>query len=458
MGRLLTPHDFGLVAAGLPVLVLLGTIRDLGIGAALIQRKDLATAHVRAGFVISLIATALIAAGLVAAAPLISRFYAEPELIEIVYVLAVVFGLRGLSTVSISLLQRDLGFRAIAIVDLSSYLAGSATAVACAVGGLGAWSLILGYTVEAALAVTCYLWLRPPPWGRGIDLRAARDLIGYAGGQIVTQVASVASTQGDNVVVGNALGSEALGLYSRAYDLVRFPANVFTSIVGTVLFPALSKLQGNRTALGNALIRMVFGNATLLLPATAILVVLAPEVIEVLLGQGWDHVVLPFRILVLSMMGRSSYKSGAIVARAAGDVYLVGLVIVGYGAFVVIGAIATSSLGITAVASSTSAVIMVAYVALTWVGLRRTDRGWAAFFTAHVPGLAIGALVLAVTWPAAIAMRGFSTHALLVLLVAGAAGMAVSVLCVLIGVRRDHADFVWLGENIPGLRKRTPMS
>src|SRR3954467_12025131 len=70
LGRTLDSHDFGVVAAALSVTVFFYSIRDVGVGRAIIQRKDLDPAHLSTAFAVSTYLGFALTGLLVAAAPL----------------------------------------------------------------------------------------------------------------------------------------------------------------------------------------------------------------------------------------------------------------------------------------------------------------------------------------------------------------------------------------------------
>ena len=104
-------------------------------------------------------------------------------------------------------------------------------------------------------------------------LRAARpplrDLLAFGGGQTAAQLANYFANQGDYIVVGRYLDAATLGIYTRAYELMRFPSTVFTNIAGKVLFSSFARLQDDSERLAQSFRRVLFANAIILLPASA---------------------------------------------------------------------------------------------------------------------------------------------------------------------------------------------
>ncbi|HEY0483156.1 MAG TPA: lipopolysaccharide biosynthesis protein [Kofleriaceae bacterium] len=454
LGRVLGSHDFGVVAAALSVIAILHMVRDLGIGPALIQRKELARGHVATAFAVSTYLGAGLAVVVFATAPLVGRLYHSPECVDLLRALAVIFVLRGLAATSQMTCQRAMNFRAVALIDTVSYSAGSIASMALAFAGLGPWSLVVGYLLEEATSTVAFLVLHPPPFTLRIDRARLADLLGFGTGQTLFQIVNVIATQGDNIVVGHALGPTALGYYSRAYDLIKLPGAVFTNVVGNVLFPAFSRLQDDPVRLGAGFRRIVFVNALVLLPASAVLIVIAPEAIRILMGPRWGDAVLPFQILALVMVMRVSYKVGVVVASAAGAVYALATVNVLYAICVIGGAALTIPWGIPGVAASTAGSIAVMYLLCAWLGMQRSALTWRGFAAAHVPGLVLGAAIGAGAWPVAAALRGAGLPAAATLAIIAVLGAGGTCAAAWLWMRRGGGDFAWLRSELAGAQQK----
>jgi len=449
LGRVLDPHDFGVVAAALSVTVLLHNVRDLGLGAALVQRAELDRAHVATAFAASLYVGLAIAIALVLAAPWIGALYHIEESVDVLRAFGVIFALRGVWAVSLVLCQRAMDFRAIALVDAGAYAAGTLVAMVCALRGAGPWSLVAGYLTEEALSAALYLYLRPPAASLRIARAPLRDLLGFGAGQTVIQIAGILATYGDNFVVGRTLGAGALGYYTRAYDLIKLPSAVFSNLVGNVLFPAFSRLQRDRERLAAGFRRVIMVNALVLLPASAALIAVAPEAIRVVMGERWDEAVLPFRILAITMLMRTSYKVAAMVASAAGAVSAVALANVVYMACVIGGAALSIRWGIPGVAATTALSLVVVYAHCCYLAMQVAEVPARALLGAHLPGLAVALVVGGAAWPAAEALRAAGAPAALRFAAIAVLGVALALALVALWLRPGRAgDAGWLRDEL----------
>jgi PST family polysaccharide transporter len=454
LGRILSRTEFGIVAAAMTVIQLGNTLKDLGVGVALIQRKELEPEHIEAAFTFSVALGVVLGGGMVAGAGLFARFYGIEESVAIIRLLGLLFVLRGVSLVPSFLCRRQMRFRALTVVDLIGYIAGSATSIVLALGGAGAWALAWGYVVETTISVALVLYLAPPPRRLRLHLRHLRELLGFGLGQSAANLANYFANNGDYMVVGHFLGPAKLGLYQRAYELMRFPATVFTSVAGTVLFSAFSRVQDDPERLGRAFRRTLFASAIVLLPASAGLIVLAPEIVRILLGTGWSGVEWPFRIMAASMLFRTTYKLGSLVGKSSGDVFALAIWQVVYAACVIGGALVAMQWDILGVAATTAISVFLQFLAMSRLGLKATTLRWRDVFAAHVEALGYAAVVGGIAWATATGLRAASLPFPIVAGVTTLAGTLAFLVLARFGMRRNAGDWPWLRDTLGQLIKR----
>lgn len=426
LGRLLTPTEFGLMAAANVVVAFSQIVSQIGVGPALIQRRALEPTHVRVAVTLSLVLGLLLGAIVFFGAPAIAEAYRIPALEPILRVVAFLFPLDGLNTVAKSLLTRQLRFRLYIALDVGSYIVGYAlVGVFLAWRGYGVWALVAANLAQEALRTLAMYVATRHPLRPSFDMRAGRDLLRFGFGHSMAQVGLLLSQQGDNMVVGRWLGAAALGVYGRAYNLMVMPANVFGRIVNRVLFPVMAQVQHERHRLANAYERGVAVVAMLSLPTSAFLWVVAPEFIPIILGPQWGEVVLPFRLFTVSLLFRMSSKISDACIKATGKVYAWALFQFAYAGLVVIGAIVGQHWGLGGVAICVSLAMAFDWMAMAYMGRSVTGLTWPRFVAAHVPGTLMAAVIAIGATAGAHAARSARLGHVPVLVVAGlAAGVA----------------------------------
>ena len=410
LARLLEPRVMGLVTAALAVTKFADLFWQLGLGEALIQRPVLEKRHLTTAFTVSLVSGAGFALPLWLAAPALAAWFGWPELAPILRALAWLFPLNGLGVTAEALLRRELQFRELAVIELcANFLGTGVTGVTLAWCGYGVNALV-GAALAQALVKTCLLLARRPPSGVACEWAACRDLANFGGGFTLTRVCNYFALQGDNLVVGHGLGAEALGLYSRAYSLMNNCVALFAKVLDEVLFAALSRMQDDATRMREAYQRSVRVLTLLVLPVSAGLVVLAPEIVRLLLGAQWSGAIEPFRVFAGAIILRSGYKISISVARAQGAVYALAWRQAVYGILTLVlawlgvrgGGLRGVAWGVTVAMAANH--LMLAQLSLKLLGLR--GRDFLRWHLAAVPAMALAGLT---AWGAATQLRALTS-------------------------------------------------
>ncbi len=464
LARLLTPSEFGVVSAALIVVGLSTIFSQLGVGPAVVQRPDLNADHLRSGFTLSLLFGLATTALLWAIAPATAVFFRMPQLGPVMRWLSLVFVIQSLSVVAESLLQRGLRFRRIAVIDLLAFGLGyGAVGVALALMRLGVWALVGAQLAQAVVRTVVLLLAQAHPKSLLLRRRAAGDLLYFGGGHTAARIGNYAANQADNLVVGRWIGAAALGLYDRAYQLMAAPAMFLGEMLDRVLFPAMVKVQDEKSRLGTAYVRSVSVIALTMLPASAVLFVLAPEVVRVTLGRRWDGVIAPFQVFACGLLLRTSYKMSDSLARATGAVYRRAWRQIAYAVLVAAGAWLGRPWGLMGVALGVLVAIAANFVLMAQLSMKLAGVTGRALWLAHRQALALAVLLGAETWGMAALLRGRHLGPVLVL-----AGAALPPLLTALALLRFAprlalgVDGVWMLEKLethlpwPSRRSRSP--
>jgi O-antigen/teichoic acid export membrane protein len=420
LARLLSPADFGIVAAALIVIGFSAIFSQLGLGPALVQRRELEPRHVQTALAASFAFGLLLAGLLWVSAPAIARFFHIESSAEVLRALAWIFPVRGLSGVAECLVQRDLRFRWLAARDLISYALGyGLVGIALAWAGWGVWALVAAHITQTALNAAMLLSVKPPALHPLPSWRAFVELMDFGAGFTIARVANFLAGQADNLVVGRMLGPVALGLYTRAYQLMAVPTTLFGDVLDRVLFPTMAKVQGDAPRLAAAYLQAVASIALVMLPMGVVMTVLAPELIIVLLGSRWVDVIQPFQVFAIGLLFRTSYKMSDSIARATGAVYRRAWRQAIYAVLVFAGAWVGTRWGITGVAVGVLVSLIINFTLMADLSLAVAHTTWRRFAEAHLPAVWSAALAGGTAWLSITALRHSGATPLLRFLGAG---------------------------------------
>lgn len=399
LARLLSPADFGLVATALTIQQL-AEISQVFVGPPVVQSPQLETRHIRTAFTITVILGIVIPIIFWILTPALADFFRMQEQLPTIFrtITILAFPLSSMSTVAESLLQRELKFRVLSGVDVASYALGYVLiGPVLAFLGFGVWVLVVAYVVQTLSRSIILLLIQPHPKGLQIEKQAFRDLVYLGGGFAASRFFNYFALQGDYIVVGRWLGASALGLYTRAYNLMALPTNTFGIALNNVGFPALAKVQNEPERLARAFRRSSALVALLTLPASVFMFILAPEIVQVLLGPKWTGVILPFQILAAGTFFRLAYKVSNTLARSKGQIYANATIQLSYSVLVVGGAWLGLAYGIGGVAVAVTIALVINFLLLTQLGLRITSMKSQELLLAHVPALLMSIISLVIT-------------------------------------------------------------
>ncbi|MGQ9730140.1 MAG: lipopolysaccharide biosynthesis protein [Candidatus Zipacnadales bacterium] len=300
LARLLTPEDFGLVGMATVVTNFAGMFSNFGLSEAAIQRRQL-TAEQSSNLFWLNVGTGLVLAVIVAAiSPLAAAFYRQPEVAPLTAVVGLSLFLLGMAAQPNALLLRAMRFRAVSLVQLVAVVFANGGAIGVAALGGGVWALIFQIVAHPlAQAITVWLVLPwRPQWFR--RRTGTASLVAFGGKFTLIRAIQAGATNVDAALIGRLSDASALGYYSRAMQLLRWPlATIVGALEGVVVSP-LARLQDEPHRLASAYTRAVRMLAAIAMPVIAALAVYAPEVVLLVYGPQWQPTILIFRVLCIA--------------------------------------------------------------------------------------------------------------------------------------------------------------
>ena len=300
LARILVPEDFGVVSLVMIITAFIEqAIGDVGTAAAIVQRQDMTDDEVSSMFWFNIGVGILLTVVAEIAAPLMSHTVDHPHVVDAFRVVAFSFAIAGFRMTHMAVLRKSLRYRTLAILDVVSLLANVSVALSLAIAGAGFWALLLG-TMAANVALTIGVWVvsdfRP---AFSFQLAHLRSVAGFSLNLSGYRFINFFAAQGDRFIVGTFISTEALGFYSQANRLVRYPLDTATFVYRRVLVPAMSKDQDNDAKVRMAFLRSTGVIAVAVVPFTLTAAVLAEPLILALPGEKWLPAVPLIRLLAV---------------------------------------------------------------------------------------------------------------------------------------------------------------
>ena len=304
VARLLSPSDFGLVGMAAIYLGLVQTFSEFGFGLAIITLQDLTDEQVEQINAMALL-FGVVGFGLsCAVARPLGTFFHSRQLPAVVVAMGTTFVLSGFRTVPYSLLQKEMRFKLLSIMETSQAVAQALSTLAFAALGLHYWALVLGNIVNAATATALPFSWRPRGFARP-RLESMRQALRFSRHLMVARLAWYGYSNADFLVAGRTLGEAPLGAYVLAWNFANVILDQTTALVGRITPAFFSAVQTEHAALRRYLRSLTEGLALVTFPATIGLGLVAPEFVRITLGPKWEGVVTPLRLLTFYASFRS---------------------------------------------------------------------------------------------------------------------------------------------------------
>jgi O-antigen/teichoic acid export membrane protein len=303
LARLLTPREFGLVGMVLAITGLVGLFKELGLSTATVQRDIITQQQVSNLFWINVSVSGFLTLISFGLAPLIASFYHDPRVTGIMMVLSLTFLLTGSAVQHQALLSRQMRFRALAMIEVTSMLVGFTAACCLAKLGFGYWALVAQQLVSATVSFVL-MWYTSG-WRPGMPKRnsGVRPMLSFGAHLTIADFIGLLLINSDSILIGRVFGAEPLGLYTRASVLLARPLQQISIPINAVLTPVLSRLQSDSERYRRTFMRTYDTLALIFFSLAALCLALARPLVLVVLGPKWSGAIplfSAFAIVALS--------------------------------------------------------------------------------------------------------------------------------------------------------------
>jgi len=307
LARYLVPTDFGLMAIVSVVIGFSALFMDMGISSAIIHKQDITHKQLSSLYWLNIFAGISLFTLVYLLAPPIASFYNEERMIPLLQLLAITFFISAIGNQYRILNQKQLLFNRLAKVEIFAAISSFFVAVACALNGFGVYSLVyaslFGVCVSNLIFLLTGLKQHRPAFTYQYD--EIKSLISFGLFQMGERSINYFNSQFDTILIGKLLGTEALGIYTIAKNLVIKPAQIINPIITKVTFPIMAKVQDDTRQLKNIYLKTINYLCSVNFPIYMVMAVLSESLILTLFGEKWTESILILQILAFYFMFRS---------------------------------------------------------------------------------------------------------------------------------------------------------
>lgn len=301
LGRLLTPDDFAIIGLVTVFTALSQMMVDSEMGGALLRKKTVSNTDYSTLFYYNLAASLVIYAVLYVAAPFIAYYYKLPALIDVVRVISLTIIIHAFRVVQRIMIFRELKFKAYAVINVASGLLSLAVAIWLALKGYSYWALVWQQIVLAAANVVFMEVYNRfiPSLTFSVESFKYQFFFGISllGSDAIKTIANNIAPN----IIGKISSLQFTGYYAQMSRLTNFCQSTLGSIMDQTIFPMMAKLEKTSDVIKmyHKLLRIT---SLLLLIITAVFILFAPTIINIVVGAQWLPATWIFRILSLAIL------------------------------------------------------------------------------------------------------------------------------------------------------------
>lgn len=386
LARLLPPESFGLFFYAMIFVGFISVYTRAGIPEAIIQRQKLTKEHIKASFTLCLLISISSTIGFWMLAP----SFTNGTQTLILRTLSLLFFLSGLGAVSGALLEKELNFKRRFWAEVVSYGIGQGViGIGLAMMGFGVWSLVYGVLLYDFIKSVLFMLMAPHPIGFSLKRGTVKELIHFGFGNSLTRLANYGAQNGDYFVIGRLLPPEALGFYSRAFQVASIPTDRLANLISSILFPVYAAVQDDTQKLKRGFYLSVSLVSFVTFPLMVWLFIAASKLIPTVYGPAWTGSIRSVKILTACGALGSIYTLCDALAKGTGLVYAQFRRHSIYAVLVIMGAVLGIGYGIEGVAFAVSLAVFIMYILMVQLSISIVGGTWREFLRAQVPGVVV---------------------------------------------------------------------
>ncbi len=288
LARLLAPEAFGLIGLIQVFIAIAQVMVEGGIGNFIIQKKNLSKDDIFTGFSLNAGIALLAYIVLFAFAPVIGKFYEQPILITLLRFYAIVFILQATYIINQSIAIRELQFKKVAYISLSSSVLSAAISIVVALFYQSVYVLVLQQLIfQLAKALLFFIY------GVGhLKLNFSREsfraIYSYSTSLLLIGILNQLFNYAYLIVIGKIFTITEAGFYNMSNMIIGYGATTLSLIIERVSFPVLSRLfHDSFENYKNKL--YIFSHLSILLLTTFsyLISIYSTEIISLFLGEKW---------------------------------------------------------------------------------------------------------------------------------------------------------------------------
>lgn len=300
LARLITPAEMGVLGLTGVFFALANSLKEAGLGAALIRKQDRTEADCSTVFWFNIAANILVALVFWLVAPWFAAFFNVPDLKWITRISCIMMVLGATQSVHYTLYSARRDFKTTTIISIITSLLGMPVTLYLAYAGWSYWSIVLSGVFTGLLGLII-IWI-VSPWKPQFIFSGKSFKEFFSFGFKLSISAGIWQVYNEivNFIIGKFYSPAQLALYNRANHLAQLPSTMILDPLAGMMFPILSTIQDDDDRLREVYRKYLRTYTLFMYWIMFTIAVSAKSIITLLYGANWVECAVYLQILCIA--------------------------------------------------------------------------------------------------------------------------------------------------------------
>lgn len=324
LARILSQEDYGLASELAIFSAIAAALQESGFISALTNRKNATHVDYNSVFWFNISVSAFLYVVLWFCAPLIVKFFGDPELLWLSRYAFLGFFFASFSITPRAILFKQLRVKEQAIVGVIALLVSGIVGITMAVCGMSYWSIVtqaMVYVTVVSILSWKYSGFRP---SRHFSLQPIREMFGFSCKLLITNIFNCINNKLFTLVFGYFYTKKMVGTYDQADKWNKMGSQLITGMVQGVAQPMFVQVGDDQKRLQRAFRKMLRFTSFIAFPALFGLALVAKEFIVIAVGEKWLGSAEMMQMLCIAgaFMPITALYFNFLISRGRSDVYM----------------------------------------------------------------------------------------------------------------------------------------
>ncbi|MDD3016381.1 MAG: lipopolysaccharide biosynthesis protein [Lactococcus chungangensis] len=322
LSRILTPKDYGVVAIMQVFIIFFNLMIESGMGPAIIQNKNLNNSDYKNLFNFSAIFSIILAICFGLFGNILALFYSNDIYKILTWVQSISILFNGLNIVPTAILNKRMQFKEVNFSLVFSNICSAIVGITTAILGYGVYALIYSAIISALFNFIWNRFFTKLTFSNKFKKESIIEIWDFSKNQFGFNFINYFSRNSDNILIGKFMGDSALANYSKAYQLLMLPNQMFLRVINPVLQPILSEYQDDVEYIKNFYYKIIHLLGLIGIPLSIFLSTSSHQIILLMFGNQWGEAVIPFSLLALTVWCQLTVSTTGAIFQARNQVKL----------------------------------------------------------------------------------------------------------------------------------------